>query len=97
MIYQRLGEFENALVSYRQVLQRELSMSKRTKSRVLYRDKGLLTTPFRHFERAIAINPGYARARNNLGVVYLNQRKLDTAAAQFHAALASIRKTWSRW
>ena len=42
----------------------------------------------RHFQRAIAINPGYARARNNLGVVYLGQRKFDTAASQFHAALA---------
>ena len=32
-------------------------------------------------------HPQYARARNNLGVTYLNQRKLDAAASELHAAL----------
>ena len=89
MMYQRLGDFENALVSYRQVLQRDdLNVEAHNNLGVLYRDKGLYDDAVRHFQRAIAINPNYARARNNLGVVYLTQRKLDTAATQFHAALA---------
>ncbi len=89
MMYQRLGDFENALVSYRQVLQRDdLNVEAHNNLGVLYRDKGLYDDAIRHFQRAIAINPRYARARNNLGVVYLSQRKFDTAATQFHAALA---------
>lgn len=89
MMYQRLGDFENALVSYRQVLQRDdLNVEAHNNLGVLYRDKGLFEDAIRHFHRAIAINPGYARARNNLGVVYLTQRKLDMSATQFHAALA---------
>jgi len=89
MMYQRLGDFENALVSYRQVLQRDdLNVEAHNNLGVLYRDKGLFDDAIRHFQRSIAISPGYALARNNLGVVCLNQRKLDAAATQFHAALA---------
>jgi tetratricopeptide (TPR) repeat protein len=89
VMYQRLGDFENALVSYRHVLQRDdLNVEAHNNLGVLYRDKGLFDDAVRHFQRAIAINPGYANARNNLGVLYLAQRELDIAAAQFHAALA---------
>jgi Tfp pilus assembly protein PilF len=89
MMYQRLGDFENALVSYRQVLQRDdLNVEAHNNLGVLYRDKGLLEDAVVHFQRAIAINPNYARACNNLGVTYLGQRKFDAAAAQFHRALA---------
>jgi Tfp pilus assembly protein PilF len=89
VMYQRLGDFENAQLSYRQVLQRDdLNVEAHNNLGVLYRDKGLYDDATTHFQRAIAINPGYARARNNLGVVYLNQRTFDTAASQFHAALA---------
>ena len=63
MMYQRLGEFENALVSYRQVLQRDdLNVEAHNNLGVLYRDKGLLDDAVRHFQRAIAINPAM-RAR----------------------------------
>jgi Tfp pilus assembly protein PilF len=89
MMYQRLGDFENALVGYKQVLQRdELNVEAHNNLGVLYRDKGLLEDAIEHFQRAIAINPAYARGRNNLGVVYLNHRKFEMAASQFHAALA---------
>jgi Tfp pilus assembly protein PilF len=89
MMFQRLGDFENALVSYKQVLQRDdLNVEAHNNLGVLYRDKGLLEDAIKHFQRAIAINPAYARGRNNLGVVFLNQRKFDMAANQFHAALA---------
>jgi Tfp pilus assembly protein PilF len=92
-MYQRLGDFENALVGYRQVLLRDdLNVEAHNNLGVLYRDKGLFEDAIRHFERAIAINPGYARARNNLGVVYLGQRNFDLAATQFHAALAIDQK-----
>ena len=88
-MYQRLGDFENALINYRQVLQRDdLNVEAHNNLGLLYRDKGLFDDAIQHFQRAIAINPVYARARNNLGVVYLNQRKLENAATQFHAALA---------
>ncbi len=89
LMYQRLGDFENALVSYRQVLQRDdINVEAHNNLGVLYREKGLYDEAIRHFQRAIAIDPRYARARNNLGVVYLAQRRFDTAATQFHAALS---------
>jgi Tfp pilus assembly protein PilF len=89
VVAQRLGDFENALFNYKQVLQRDdLNIEAHNNLGLLYRDKGLLEEAVREFLRALAISPGYARARNNLGVVYLNQRKLDDAAAQFHSALA---------
>jgi len=89
LMYQRLGDFENALVSYREVLRRdEVNVEAHNNLGVLYRDKGLYDEAIRHFQRAIAIDPRYARARNNLGVVYLAQRRFDTAATQFHAALS---------
>ena len=41
LMYQRLGDFENALVSYRQVLQRDdLNVEAHNNLGVLYRDKG---------------------------------------------------------
>jgi len=87
--YHRLGDFENALFHYKQLLQRdELNAEAHNNLGLLYRDKGLLEDAVKEFQRAIAIQPRYARARNNLGVVYLNQRKLDAAASEFHAALA---------
>ena len=89
VIAQRLGDFETALVHYKQVLQRDdLNIEAHNNLGLLYRDKGLLEDAVREFQRAIAIEPRYVRARNNLGVVYLSQRKLDAAASEFHAALA---------
>ena len=52
------------------------------------RIKPLNAAWYAFLDSIVFFSPSYARARNNLGVVYLNQRKLDTAATQFHAALA---------
>jgi len=87
--FQRLGDFENSLFHYKQLLHRdELNAEAHNNLGLLYRDKGLLDDALKEFERAIAIQPRYARAHNNLGVVYLNQRKLELAASEFHAALS---------
>ena len=50
---------------------------------------GEAVTPeaIRNLQRAISIDPHDADTRNNLGVAYLAQGKIDEAAAQFHAAL----------
>jgi tetratricopeptide (TPR) repeat protein len=87
--YQRLGDFENSLFHYKQLLQRdEMNAEAHNNLGLLYRDKGLLDDAVKEFQRAIAIDQRYAKARNNLGVAYLNQRKLDAASAEFNAALA---------
>jgi Tfp pilus assembly protein PilF len=86
---QRAGNFEEALVHYRAVLQRdELNAEAHNNLGVLYRDKGLLLEAAKELQRAIAINPRYGRAHNNLGVVYLGQKKLDAATAEFREALS---------
>lgn len=86
---QRIGNFEEALVHYRAVLQRdELNAEAHNNLGLLYRDKGLLADAAKELQRAIAINPRYARAHNNLGVVYLSQKKLDSATAEFREVLS---------
>ena len=86
---QRIGNFEEALVHYRAVLQRdELNAEAHNNLGLLYRDKGLLSDAAKELQRAIAINPRYARAHNNLGVVYLSQKKLDSATAEFREVLS---------
>jgi len=88
LYYQRSGDFENALLQYRAVLQRdELNAEAHNNLGLLYRDKGLHEEAVREFVRAIAINQRYVKAHNNLGVTYLNQRKSDAAAAEFQTAL----------
>jgi hypothetical protein len=88
LYYQRSGDFENALLQYRAVLQRdELNGEAHNNLGLLYRDKGLYDEAVKEFIRAIAINQGSVKAHNNLGAVYLNQRKHDAAAAEFRTAL----------
>jgi tetratricopeptide (TPR) repeat protein len=41
------------------------------------------------FLRALNINPDYAEARNNLGVIYEEAGRLDDAASEFRKAIAS--------
>ena len=87
--YQRIGDFDNALFYYKQLLQRdELNAEAHNNLGLLYRDKELLSDAVNEFKRATAIDPRNPRPRNNLGVVYLSQGKLDAAAAEFQAALA---------
>jgi hypothetical protein len=94
LYYQRSGDFENALLQYRAVLQRdELNAEAHNNLGLLYRGKGLYDEAAKEFVRAIAINQRYVKAHNNLGVTYLSQQKADAAAAEFQTAL---RETWSR-
>jgi Tfp pilus assembly protein PilF len=89
LYYQRSGDFENALLQYRAVLQRdELNAEAHNNLGLLYRGKGLYDEAAKEFVRAIAINQRYVKAHNNLGVTYLSQRKADAAAAEFQAALS---------
>ena len=88
LYYQRSGDFENALLQYRAVLQRdELNGEAHNNLGLLYRDKGLYDEAVKEFVRAIAINQGSVKAHNNLGAAYLNQRKHDAAAGEFRTAL----------
>ena len=43
----------------------------------------------REFRRAIALDPSYVKAHNNLGVAYLRARQLDDAAAELKVALGA--------
>jgi Tfp pilus assembly protein PilF len=87
--YQRAGEFDQSLVHYKAVLQRdELNVEAHNNLGLLYRDKGLTDEAVREFDRALFIAPRYVRARNNLGVMLLELGRIDAAAAEFRAALA---------
>jgi Tfp pilus assembly protein PilF len=87
--YQRAGEFDQSLVHYKAVLQRdELNVEAHNNLGLLYRDKGLTDEAVREFDRALFIAPRYVRAHNNLGVILLELGRTDAAAAEFRAALA---------
>lgn len=88
--YQRAGDFENAIVKYRAVLQQnELNAGAHNNLGLLYLDKGLLDDAVRELQRAVIIDPGHATARLNLGVAMMRQNKTDAAAAEFRAVLAA--------
>jgi tetratricopeptide (TPR) repeat protein len=90
LYYHRAGDFENALMYYRAVLQKnELNQSAHNNLGVLYRDKGLFEEAVRHFQRALLIDGRYLTARNNLGVALLGLGRLDEAAAEFRRVLAA--------
>lgn len=89
LYYHRLGDFENALLQYRAVLQRnELNPQAHNNLGLLYRDKGLLDDAVKEFQRALAIDAQYVTARNNLGVALMGLKRLDDARAQFAQVLA---------
>ena len=90
MMYQRLGDFENAQVSYRQVLQRDdLNVEAHNNLGVLYRDKGLLRRCHQTFSAGDRHQP-WLRTRPQQ-----SRRRLSRISgssirppSQFHAALA---------
>lgn len=89
LYYHRLGDFENALLQYRAVLQKnELNPQAHNNLGVLYRDKGLLDDAVKEFQRALAIDTRYVTARNNLGVALMGLKRLDDARGQFAQVLA---------
>ena len=86
--HQRAGDFENALLKYRAVLEKnERNAQARNNLGLLYLDKGLLDDAERELQRAIFIDPRYVTARTNLGVSYMRRNRLDEAAAQFRQVL----------
>ena len=90
LYYHRSGDFENALLRYRAVLEKnELNPRAHNNLGLLYRDKGLLDEAAREFQRALLIDGRYLTARNNLGVVLLGQGKPEEAAAEFRQVLSA--------
>jgi Tfp pilus assembly protein PilF len=89
LYYHRTGDFEQALVHYRRVLQRdELNVEAHNNLGVLYQGKGLYDDASREFQRVIAIDPVYLTAHLNLSAALLGLGRADAAAAEARAVLA---------
>jgi Tfp pilus assembly protein PilF len=89
LYYQRVGDFENALIHYRAVLaENELNAEAHNNLGVLYQSKGLLGEAVGEFQRATFIDPRYEKAHNNLGVALLRSGKTDAAATEFRSIIA---------
>jgi Tfp pilus assembly protein PilF len=56
---------------------------------LLYQDRGQIDDAVKEFQQAIALDPKYVRAHNNLGVSLMASNQLERAAAEFRVALAS--------
>jgi Flp pilus assembly protein TadD len=89
LYYQRTGDFENALVQYRAVLEvNELNPEAHNNLGLLYQDKGLFEEAIREFRRATFIDPKYITAHNNLGVALLRSGNVDAAVLEFKSIAA---------
>jgi Flp pilus assembly protein TadD len=87
--YQRIGDFENALVQYRAVLEtNELNAEAHNNLGVLYQNKGLYEEAIREFQRATFIDDHYDKAHNNLGVALLKSGNTDAAVSEFRIIVA---------
>ena len=89
LYYQRVGDFENALIHYRAVLAAdELNAEAHNNLGVLYQGKNLYDEAIHEFQRATYIDPRYDKAHNNLGVALLRSGKTDAAIAEFRTVVA---------
>ena len=89
LYYQRIGDFENALVHYRALLAaNELNAEAHNNLGLLYQTKGLYEEAIREFQRATFIDPRYTKAHNNLGVALLRSGQTDASAAEFRGVVA---------
>jgi len=88
--HQRAGDFENALLKYRAVLQQnELNAQAHNNLGLLYLSKGVHDDAVRELQRAVIIDPRYTTAHINLGVAFMRQNRMDSAAAEFRSVLAT--------
>jgi len=88
LYYQRSGDFEQALMHYKAVLQRdEMSLDAHNNIGNLYMGKGLFADAEREFRRVTAIEPSYVAAHINLSASLYQQKRYDEAAAEARAAL----------
>ena len=89
LYYQRVGDFENALIHYRAVIAAdELNAEAHNNLGVLYQSKGLYDEAIKEFQRATFIDPRYDKAHNNLGVAFLRSGKTDAAIGEFRGIVA---------
>jgi Tfp pilus assembly protein PilF len=94
LYYQRVGDFENALIHYRAVLAaNELNAEAHNNLGVLYQGKGLLDEAIGEFRRATFIDPRYDKAHNNLGVALMRSGKTDAAVTEFRSIVAQDPKS----
>ena len=90
LYYQRVGDFENALIHYRAVLEaNELNAEAHNNLGLLYQDKGLYEEAVRECRRATFIDPGSTTARNNLGVALLKSGNAEGAITEFTGIVAA--------
>lgn len=88
LYHHRAGDFENALIAYRTLLQQnEMNAAVHNNIGLLYQQKNLLDDAARAFERALLIDARYALAHNNYGVTLLRQGRPDAAVARFRTVL----------
>jgi tetratricopeptide (TPR) repeat protein len=86
--YQRIGDFENSLLHYRAVLQRnDLNAEAHHNLGLLYRDKGVVDEARKEFERAVAINERYVKAHYNLALIADHSGDRALALAHYAACL----------
>jgi Flp pilus assembly protein TadD len=89
LYYQRTGDFEQSLVHYKAVLQRdEMDVNAHNNLGNLYLGKGLLDDAVREFRRVTAIEPRYVSGHVNLAATLYRLKRYDEAAAEARAALA---------
>jgi predicted O-linked N-acetylglucosamine transferase (SPINDLY family) len=88
LYYQRMGDFEQALLHYKRVLQRdEMNVNAHNNIGNLYMSKTLYEEAAREFRRVVAIEPRYVTAHVNLAAALYQLKRYDESAAEARAAI----------
>lgn len=88
LYYQRTGDFEQALVHYKTVLQRdEMNANAHNNLGNLYMGKALYEEAAREFHRVLAIEPRYVTAHVNLAAALYQLKRYDESAAEARSAI----------
>jgi len=88
LYYQRTGDFEQALLHYKRVLQRdEMNVNAHNNIGNLYMSKTLYEKAAREFRRVVAIEPRYVTAHVNLAAALYQLKRYDESAAEARAAI----------
>ncbi|MFH1453024.1 MAG: tetratricopeptide repeat protein [Armatimonadota bacterium] len=85
--YEEDSKFDEAVISYREALKFDQYPFIYNNLGKVYGDKGILDKAKIEFEKAVEIDPGFARGYNNLGIIYAREGDLDTAIGYFKKSL----------
>jgi Flp pilus assembly protein TadD len=83
------GQFSRSIVTLHELAHKIAGEARKEfESAIKAEKKGDEVSAIKHFKKAVAIDPEYVDALNNLGVSFLHRKRTDLAVEQFNKAIA---------